>query len=53
MSYILSMLLCVGMILLDNMLQCLLFIVVIDLSRTCDSADVLICNSLFRFMSYY
>jgi hypothetical protein len=26
---------------------------VIDLSRTYDSADVLICNSLFRFMSYY
>jgi hypothetical protein len=37
MSYKLDMLICVGMILLDNSFQCLLFIAVIDLSRTCDS----------------
>jgi hypothetical protein len=34
MSYIFNMLICVGMILLDNMLQCLLFITMIDL-RDC------------------
>ena len=53
MSYILSMLICIGMILLDNLLQCFLFIAVIDLSRTCDSTDVLICNPLVMFMSYF
>jgi hypothetical protein len=42
MSYILNMLICVGMILLDNLLQCLLFIAMIDLSRTCDSIDSLV-----------
>jgi hypothetical protein len=35
MSYISNMLICVDMILLDNLLQCLLFIAMIDLSRTC------------------
>ena len=53
MSYILSMLICIGMILLDNLLQCFLFIAVIDLSRTCDSTDVLIGNSLVMLMSYF
>jgi hypothetical protein len=37
MSYILNMLICVGMILLDNLLQYLLFIVVIDLFIIYDS----------------
>jgi hypothetical protein len=46
------MLIYVGMILLDNMLQCLLFIAMIDLSRTCDSTAILICNSLVMFMIY-
>jgi hypothetical protein len=40
------------MILLDNLLQYLLFIVVIDLSRTCDSIAILICNVLIMFMIY-
>jgi hypothetical protein len=52
MSYIMNMLICVGMILLDNLLKCLLFITVIDLSRTCDSTAILICNALVMFMIY-
>jgi hypothetical protein len=52
MSYILNMLVCVCMILLDNLLQCLLFIAMIDLSRTCDSTVILICNVLVMFMIY-
>jgi hypothetical protein len=52
MSYILNMLIYVGMILLDNLLQYLLFIVVIDLSITCDSLATLIYNALVMFMSY-
>jgi hypothetical protein len=52
MSYILNMLICIGMILLDNLLQCLLFIAAIDLSRTCDSTAILICNTLAMFMIY-
>jgi hypothetical protein len=52
MSYILNMLVCVCIILLDNLLQCLLFIVMIDLSRTCDSTVILICNALVMFMIY-
>jgi hypothetical protein len=50
MSYILNMLIYVGIILLDNLLQCLLFIAMIDLSRTCDSTTILICNALVMFM---
>jgi hypothetical protein len=42
----------VGMILLDNLLRCLLFIAVIDLSRTCDSIATLIYNALVMFMIY-
>jgi hypothetical protein len=45
MAYILNMLICVGMILLDNLLQCLLFIAMIDVSRTCDSTFNLQCFS--------
>jgi hypothetical protein len=52
MSYLLDMLICVGMILLNNLLQCLLFITVIYLSRTCDSIASLICNALLMFMFY-
>jgi hypothetical protein len=46
------MLFCVGMILLDNLLQYLLFIIVIDLSKTCDSTANLICITLLIFMIY-
>jgi hypothetical protein len=42
MSYILNMLIYVGVILLDNLLQYLLFIVMMDLSRTYDSTASLI-----------
>jgi hypothetical protein len=46
MSYILNMLIYVGIILLDNLLQCFMFITMIDLSRTFDS-------TLFQFVIYY
>jgi hypothetical protein len=45
------MLIYLGMILLDNLLQCLLFIAMIDLSRTYDTAS-LICYALVMFMIY-
>jgi hypothetical protein len=45
-------LICVCMILLDNLLQCLMFITVIDLSRTCDSISTLIYNASVIFMIY-
>jgi hypothetical protein len=47
------MFICADMILLlDNLLQCLLFIAVIDLSRTYDGTAILICNALVMFMIY-
>jgi hypothetical protein len=46
------MLICVDMILLDNLLQCFLFIAMIDLSRTCGTATSLICYALVMFMIY-
>jgi hypothetical protein len=52
MSYIFNMLICVGIILLDNLLQCFLFIAMIDLSRTCGTATSLICYALVMFMIY-
>jgi hypothetical protein len=52
MSYILNMLICVCIILLDNLLHCLMFIVVIDLYRTSDSIATLIFNALVMFMIY-
>jgi hypothetical protein len=52
MSYILNMLIDIDMILLDNLLQYLLFIAMIDLSRTCGSTASLICNALLMFMIY-
>jgi hypothetical protein len=52
MSYIFNMLICVDMILLDNMSQCFLFIAMIDLSRTCGSVTSLICYAIVMFMIY-
>jgi hypothetical protein len=52
MSYILNMLICVCMILLDNLLQYLLFIGMIDLSRTYYTTTSLICYALVMFMIY-
>jgi hypothetical protein len=52
MSYILNMLICVGMILLDNLLQCFLFIAMIDLSKTYGTVTSLICYALVMFMIY-
>jgi hypothetical protein len=46
------MFICVGMILLDNLLQYLLFIAVIDIFRTYDSTTSLICIILLMFMIY-
>jgi hypothetical protein len=51
-SYIFDMLICVGIILLDNLLQYFIFIDVIGVSRTCDSTAILICNILVMFMIY-
>jgi hypothetical protein len=51
MSYIFNILICLGMILIDNLLQYLLFIGMIDLSRTCDTTS-LICDALVMFMIY-
>jgi hypothetical protein len=53
MSYILNILICVDMIMLGSMLQCFMFIVVIDLSSTFDSTIVSICNLLFIFIIYF
>jgi hypothetical protein len=52
MSYILNMLICVGMILLDNLLQCLLFIAMIDLSRIYNNVASLICYVLVMIIIY-
>jgi hypothetical protein len=52
MSYIFNMLICVGMILLDNLLQYFVFIAMIDLSRTCGTTTSLICYALVMFMIY-
>jgi hypothetical protein len=47
------MLISVDMMLLDNLLQCLLFIAMIDPPRTCDNTVILICNALVMFMIYH
>jgi hypothetical protein len=52
-SYILNILIYVGLILLDNLLQYVMFIVVMDLLRNCGNTIVLICNLLVMFMSYF
>jgi hypothetical protein len=41
------------MILLDNLLQYLIFITVINLSITCDSIATLIYTTLVMFMIYF
>jgi hypothetical protein len=46
------MLICVGMILRDSLLQCLLFIATIDLSITCGTAASLIYYALVMFLIY-
>jgi hypothetical protein len=53
MYYILNMLICVDIILLDNILQCLLFITMIYLSKTYDSTASLIYNALVMFIIYF
>jgi hypothetical protein len=52
MCYILDMLICVDIILLDNLLQYLLIIVMIDLSKIYVSTATLIYNALVMFMIY-
>jgi hypothetical protein len=52
MSYIFNMLICICIILLDNLLQYLLFIAMIDLSGTFDTATSLICYALVVFLIY-
>jgi hypothetical protein len=46
------MLIYVDIILLNNLLQCLLFIIMIDLSRTYGITASLICYALIMFMIY-
>jgi hypothetical protein len=53
MSYILNILIRVGMIFLDSLLQCFMFIAMIDLYSTFNSTIVLIGKSLFMFMIYF
>jgi hypothetical protein len=52
MSYILSILICIWMIFLDNLVQCLLFVDMIDMSRSCDSSTDLIYYASIMFMIY-
>jgi hypothetical protein len=52
MSYIFNMLICVGMILLNNLLQCLLFIAMIDLSITYGNTATLIYTTLVMIIIY-
>jgi hypothetical protein len=46
------MLIYICMILLDNLVQCLLFIVMIDLSKTCGIVASLICYVLIMIIIY-
>jgi hypothetical protein len=50
--YIFNMLICVVMILLDNLLQYLLFVTTIDLSKTYGTTASLICYVLAIFIIY-
>jgi hypothetical protein len=52
MTYIFNTLIYVDMILLNNLLQYLLFIVMIDTFRTYSTATSLICYALVMFMIY-
>jgi hypothetical protein len=51
-SYIFNILIYVGIILLDNLLQYLMFIVIIDLSKTCGTTNSLICYTVAIFIIY-
>jgi hypothetical protein len=53
MSYILNLLICVDIIMLDSLLQCFLFIDVIDLSSTFDAIVGSIYSLLFMFIIYF
>jgi hypothetical protein len=53
MSYIFNILIYVCMILLDNLLSCLLFIAMIDISRTWGTVISLIYYALVIFMIYF
>jgi hypothetical protein len=44
---------CISIILLDNLLQCLICIFLINLSSTYDYIVVFICKSLVMLMSYF
>jgi hypothetical protein len=50
MSYLFNMLICVGVILLDNLLQYLMFISMIDIFRTYDTTATLIYNAFVIFI---
>jgi hypothetical protein len=50
MSYILNMLICVGMILLANLLQYFLFIAMINLSKICNSTVVLVMLMIYSWI---
>jgi hypothetical protein len=52
MSYIFNMLICLDIILLGNLLQCLLFIAMIVLFRTCHTTSLL-CYAFVMFMIYH
>jgi hypothetical protein len=52
MSYIFHILIYVGMILLDNLMQYLLFIAMINLSRIYGTTTSLICYALVIFIIY-
>jgi hypothetical protein len=53
MSYVLCIMICVGMILLDNLVQCLIFIAIMDLSKTYDNIAISIYKLLAMFMSCF
>jgi hypothetical protein len=52
MSYIFNMLICVGIILLDNLVQCFMLIAMIDLFITYVTATSLISYASVIFMIY-
>jgi hypothetical protein len=53
MSNLLNILICVGMILLNSLMQYFMFIVVINLSSTYDTTVVSIYDLLFMFIIYF
>jgi hypothetical protein len=52
MSYIFNMLICVCIILLDNLVQYLLFIAMMDLFKTYGAVATLIYNAIVIFIIY-